>query len=80
MVALSEMQLGLIQYFRENYAKNMVHPTMHKLVMTLGKHHDQHVHGRTDYERYLYELFPKSPVAELCKLAELSMPTEDLAG
>jgi len=79
-VELSETQLGLIRYFREYYAENKVHPTMHKLVMTLGKHHGRHFHDRKDYEKFLYELFPKGPVAELCKLAGLPKPTEDLAG
>ena len=79
-VELSETHLGLIQYFREYYAENKVHPTMHRLVMTLGKHHGRYFHERKNYERFLYELFPKGPVAELCKLAGLPKPTEDLAG
>ena len=79
-VELSETQLGLIQYFREYFAENKVHPTMHKLVMTLGKHHGQHFHDRKEYEKFLYGMFPNGPVAELCKLAGLPKPTEELAG
>lgn len=79
-VELSETQLGLVQYFREYYAENKVHPTMHKLVMTLGKHHGQRFHDHKDYEKFLYGLFPKGPIPELCKLAGLPKPAEELAG
>jgi tRNA 2-thiouridine synthesizing protein E len=79
-VELSETQLGLVQYFREYYAENKVHPTMHKLVMTLGKHHGQSFRDHKDYEKFLYGLFPKGPVPELCKLAGLPKPKEALSG
>ena len=79
-VELSETQLGLVQYFREYYADNKVHPTMHKLVMTLGKHHGQHFHGHKEYDKFLYSMFPKGPIAELCKLAGPPKPVEELAG
>ena len=79
-VELSETQLGLVQYFREYYAENKVHPTMHKLVMTLGKRHGQRFHDHKDYEKFLYGLFPKGPIPELCKLAGLPKPAEELAG
>lgn len=79
-VELSETQLGLIHYFREYYAENKRHPTMHKLVMTLGKHHGQHYHDHKEYEKFLYQMFPKGPVVELCKLAGLPKPVEDMAG
>ena len=79
-VELSETQLGLVQYFREYFAETQVHPTMHKLVMTLGRHHGQHFQDRKEYEKFLYGMFPKGPVAELCKLAGLPKPVEELAG
>ena len=44
---------------------------MHQLVMTLGKHHGEHFSDRKENEAFLYRLFPKGPVLELCKLAGL---------
>jgi dissimilatory sulfite reductase related protein len=70
----------LIQFFRDFYAEHEANPTMHQLVMTLGKHHGQHFSERKEYEGFLYRLFPKGPVLELCKLAGLPKPTEALAG
>jgi len=75
-VKLTETHWGLIHYFRDYYDKNKVHPTMHKLVMTLGKHHGQHFHDHKAYQKFLYELYPRGPVPELCKLAGLPKPTE----
>jgi len=76
-VKLTETHWGLIQYFRDYYRENKVHPTMHKLVMTLGKYHGQHFHDHKEYEKFLYEIFPRGPVPELCKLAGLPKPTEE---
>ncbi|HBE93762.1 MAG TPA: hypothetical protein DDW55_15085 [Gammaproteobacteria bacterium] len=50
---------------------------MHKLVMTLGKSHGQHYHDHESYKTFLYELFPRGPVPELCKLAGLPKPMEE---
>jgi sulfur relay (sulfurtransferase) DsrC/TusE family protein len=50
---------------------------MHKLVMTLGKYHGQHFHDHETYKTFLYEMFPRGPVPELCKLAGLPKPTEE---
>ena len=74
---LTETHLGLIQYFREYFDENKVHPTMHKLVMTLGEHHGRRFHEHKEYERFLYGLFPRGPVPELCKLAGLPKPAEE---
>lgn len=79
-VQLTDTHLGLIAYFREVYAENETHPSMHQLVMTLGKQHGEHFRDRKEYEAFLYRLFPKGPVLELCKLAGLPKPTEALAG
>ncbi len=76
-VKLTETHWGLIHYFRDYYHENKVHPTMHKLVMTLGKYHGQHFHDHKAYEKFLYEHFPRGPVPELCKLAGLPKPTEE---
>jgi len=76
-VKLTEAHWGLIQYFRDYYNENKVHPTMHKLVMSLGKYHGQHFHDHKAYEKFLYEQFPRGPIPELCKLAGLPKPTEE---
>lgn len=76
-VKLTETHWGLIGYFRDYYQKNKVHPTMHKLVMTLGKYHGEHFHEHKEYEKFLYKLFPRGPVPELCKLAGLPKPSQE---
>lgn len=43
-VKLTETHWGLIHYFRDYYSENKTHPTMHQLVMTLGKYHGEHFH------------------------------------
>lgn len=74
---LTDTHWGLMQYFRDYYQENKVHPTMHKLVMTLGRHHGQSYHDHEDYKAFLYKLFPKGPVPELCKIAGLPKPVEE---
>ncbi len=76
-VKLTETQWGLIQYFREYYEENKARPTMHKLVMTLGKQHGKHFHDKKVYEKFLYDIFSHGPVQELCKLAGLPKPAGD---
>lgn len=76
-VKLTDTHWGLIHYFRDYYQENKVHPSMRKLVMTLGKYHGQKFHDHKAYEKYLYQLFPHGPVTELCKLAGLPKPTEE---
>lgn len=67
----------LILYFREFYHDNLVNPTMHQMVMTLGKRKDKHFHDLKEYEKHIYKLFPTDPIHELCKLAGLPMPQPD---
>jgi len=76
-VKLTETHWGLIHYFRDYYLEYKVHPTMHKLVMTLGKQHGEHFHDEKAYEKFLYDIFPHGPVQELCKLAGLPKPLDD---
>jgi len=76
-VKLTDTHWGLIQYFRDYYDENKVHPTMHKLVMTLGKYQGQHFHEHETYKTFLYGIFPRGPVPELCKLAGLPKPSEE---
>lgn len=77
-VKLTESHWGLMQYFRDYYRENEVHPTMHKLVRTLGKYHGAHFHEEKEYEKFLYELFPEGPIQEICKIAGLPKPVEDV--
>jgi len=72
---VSETARGLIDYFREYYEENKTHPTMHKLVLTLGKHQGKNYHDKESYKTYLYDLFPHGPVQMLCKLAGLPKPS-----
>lgn len=77
-VTLTEDHWGLMEYFRDYYKANKVHPTMHKIVESLGKHHGKHFHEHKEYEEFLYKLFPRGPVQELCRLAGLPKPIGDV--
>lgn len=67
----------LILYFRDYYSENQTNPTMHTIVRTLGKMKGEHFHKQKEYEKHIYNLFPKDPVREICKLAGLPMPQPD---
>ena len=75
---LSETARGLIDYFREYYKENEMHPSMHKLVLTLGKYEGKTFHDQEAYKAYLYEMFPHGPVHMLCKLAGLPKPSHEI--
>ena len=75
---VSETARGLIDYFRDYYQENKVHPSMHKLVLTLGKHQGERFHDQEAYKNFLYELFPHGPVRILCKLAGLPKPAHEV--
>jgi tRNA 2-thiouridine synthesizing protein E len=67
----------LILFFREYFEENLVNPTMHQLVLTLGKKKDKHFHEIKEYEKHIYHLFPTDPIHKLCKLAGLPTPQPD---
>ncbi len=67
----------LIGYFREYYAENQKNPTMHTMVVTLGKCKGDQFHDQKAYEKHIYSLFRTDPVHELCKLSGLPMPPPD---
>jgi tRNA 2-thiouridine synthesizing protein E len=77
-IRMTDTHWGLVGYFRDFFAEKQTHPTMHQLVRTLGKHHGERFHEEKAYEAFLYELFPKAPVARLCKLAGLPKPEKDM--
>jgi tRNA 2-thiouridine synthesizing protein E len=54
----------------------MTNPTMHGLVIDLGKK-SARFHDRKAYEKHIYRLFPSDPVHEICKLAGLPLPQPD---
>jgi len=76
-LTLYDESWGLISYFHEYYAQYYAHPSMRQLVLTLGRQHGEHFHDRKSYEKFLYRLFPRDPVRELCKLAGLPRPEPD---
>lgn len=76
-LTLYDESWGLIAYFREYYAQCHSHPSMRQLVLSLGRQHGEHFHDRKTYEKFLYRLFPRDPVRELCKLAGLPRPEPD---
>ena len=67
----------LIWYFRDYYAETQSLPTMHKMVMELGKREGPRFHDRKAWEKHIYRLFPSDPVRTICKLAGLPMPEPD---
>jgi tRNA 2-thiouridine synthesizing protein E len=79
-LTLTETHWGLISYFREYFEENEQHPDMRTLVQTLGAHHGEHFSDHKEYRDFLYGLFPErpGPIVELCKLAGLPKPREDV--
>ena len=67
----------LIWYFRDYYQETQGLPTMHRMVLELGKHRGVHFRNRKVYEKHVYSLFPNDPVRQICKLAGLPMPQPD---
>jgi tRNA 2-thiouridine synthesizing protein E len=67
----------LIWYFRDYYQETQSLPTMHKMVLELGKHRGPRFSDRKAYEQHIYRLFPAGPVYEICRLAGLPMPQPD---
>ncbi len=67
----------LIYYFRDYYYENLTHPSMHQLIMSLGKRKGKKFHDYKNWEKHIYKLFPNNPINELCKLAGLPMPPPD---
>lgn len=60
-VKLTETHWGLIHYFRDYYEINKVHPTMHKLVMTLGRQHGEHFHDEKNMKSSFIKFFRMGP-------------------
>ena len=67
----------LIWYFRDYYEQSRSLPTMHRMVLELGKRQGARFRDRKAYEKHIYRLFPADPVREVCKLAGLPMPQPD---
>jgi TusE/DsrC/DsvC family sulfur relay protein len=77
---LTEAHWELIQYFRTYYQEHERHPDMNTLAQTLGRSHGEGFQDQREYRDYLYSLFPvrPGPIVELCKLAGLPKPLEDV--
>ena len=73
-LTLYDESWGLIGYFREYYQQNSSHPSMRQLVLNLGRQSGEHFRDRKTYEKFVYKLFPRDPIRELCKLAGLPKP------
>ena len=81
----------LIWYFRDYYQETQCLPTMHNMVLTLGKSRGQRFRDRkpgrcqllghsgvgAGGSEQIYGLFPSDPVRGICKLAGLPMPQPD---
>jgi sulfur relay (sulfurtransferase) DsrC/TusE family protein len=70
-VELSETQLGLTQFFRDYFVQNRVHPTMRKLVLTLGKDQGQPFHDQKEHEKF--RLFPNLSKVNVARIAILAV-------
>lgn len=73
-VEMTETHWGLVDYARDFYTLNQVHPTMHAIVRDLGKSLGKTFEEEKAYVKYLYQLFPTDPVRQLCKIAGLPKP------
>ena len=58
--------------------ENKVHPTMHKLVLTLGKHRGKRFSDQEAYKAFLYELFSHGAMRMLCKQVGLPKPKDGI--
>lgn len=67
----------LIWYFRDHFEETQTVPTMHRMVLELGKREGARFRDRKVYEKHLYSLFPSDPVRSVCRLAGLPMPQAD---
>ncbi len=73
-VVMSETHWGLVDYFRQYWDENKIHPTMHLVVKDLGQSLGKSFHEEKAYVKFLYELFPSDPIRQLCKIAGLPKP------
>ncbi len=71
---LKDDHKGMVDYFREYWAENEMHPTMHIVVKELGGSLGETFHDHKALANHLYKIFPNEPIAELCKLAGLPKP------
>jgi len=67
----------LIWYFRDYFEETQTVPTMHRMVLELGKREGARFRDRKAYEKHLYGLYPSDPVRSVCRLAGLPMPQAD---
>ncbi len=73
-VDMTETHWGLVDYFRQYWRENKIHPTMHLVIKDLGQSLGKTFKEEKAYKKFLYELFPTDPIRELCKLAGLPKP------
>jgi TusE/DsrC/DsvC family sulfur relay protein len=76
-VTLFDDHWGLILYFREYYHQTHTVPTMRKVMKMASSRMGGHYRNARAYANFLYKLFPRDPVRELCKLAGLPRPQAD---
>lgn len=71
---------GLIDYFREYYEENQIHPSMHLICKELGGCIGDAHQDHKKVASHIYKIFQCNncdPIAELCKLSGLPMPQPD---
>lgn len=73
-VDMTETHWGLVDYFRQYFDENKIHPTMHLLVKDVGESLGKSSKEEKAYVKYLYELFPSDPIKQLCKISGLPKP------
>ncbi len=73
-LVMSETHWGLVDYFRQYWEENQIHPTMHLVVKDLGQSLGKSFSEEKAYVKFLYELFPSDPIRQLCKIAGLPKP------
>ncbi|HJS39003.1 MAG TPA: TusE/DsrC/DsvC family sulfur relay protein [Burkholderiales bacterium] len=67
----------LIWYFRDYFEETQTVPTMHRMVLDLGRREGARFRDRKAYEKHIYSLFPTDPVRSIGRLAGLPMPQPD---
>lgn len=71
-VTLSEAHWAVIYFLRSNFKEQGLAPNARVLTQSLAKHF-----AAVGGKRYLYQLFPKGPVTQACRIAGLPVPAQN---
>ena len=71
-ITLSEAHWAVIYFLRDTFKEQGLAPNARVLTQSLAKHF-----AAAGGKRYLYQLFPKGPVTQACRIAGLPVPAQN---